>query len=287
MSSPNAHMMSFFIEFCNALPLFGVHSDAEWEAIVTEDWLPAFKHPSYLRVDERLVFKVHSGPALKTNCSHNDSLVRSRLDYMRGAVRGAGLGEMAIGAGSSYSDLSDPTTWWGYEYDWKGAYAGVANDTAASAGKVLPWATESSFVRELRAQQADAAATRDRGRYSYVPMVMSGWDPRPWRELRASYAFPSPAEWQCELRAVRDDLRRLRGAGFPTRNGSTLPAFHIYAWNEYVSPTPCCYARCCCCCRGRELTQCVLPPPPPPLPHPYAPAGRRRRHGPLARVELL
>jgi hypothetical protein len=233
MNSPNAHKMSFFIEFCNSLPLFGVHNDSEWEDIITEDWLPAFGHPSYLKVDGRLVFKVHSGPDWKTNCS-SDAVVTQRLDRLRAVVQAAGLGELIIGAGSSYDDISDPTQWWGYDYDWKGAYAGVANDSAAFAGKVLPWSTESGYVRQWRAKQANFAANQGNSKYSFLPMVMSGWDPRPWREHRASYVFPTYQEWTADLQAVRDDLKLLPRVGFPLRNGSVQPAFHIYAWNEYA-----------------------------------------------------
>jgi len=70
MASPEAHRMAFSIEWCNALPLFGVHTDAEWSRMIETDWLPAFRHSSYLRVDDKLVFKVHSGPDfLKANPS--------------------------------------------------------------------------------------------------------------------------------------------------------------------------------------------------------------------------
>lgn len=69
MRSPNAGKMKFLVEYCNALPLFGVHSDDEWETMIRQNWLPAFRHPLYLRVGGNLVLKVHSGPSFKQNCS--------------------------------------------------------------------------------------------------------------------------------------------------------------------------------------------------------------------------
>jgi hypothetical protein len=59
MTSPSCSRMKFFIEWCNAAPLFSVLNESDWETMV-RDWLPAFKHPSYLRVGGALVFKVIS-----------------------------------------------------------------------------------------------------------------------------------------------------------------------------------------------------------------------------------
>ena len=198
MASANAHRISFFIEWCIALPLFGVHDDSEWERMVSENWIPAFRHDSYLRVDGRLVFKVISGPAMKQNCSMSDGLVHARWERMRAMVRAEGLGEMIIGVGSVISDLTDPSAWWGYRYDWKGTYAGVANDEASFTGRVLPWRNESAYIRDYRRQQAYTAsnisARRTKGAnysLSYVPMLMSGWDPRTsLKPLRHSTLLP-------------------------------------------------------------------------------------------------
>jgi hypothetical protein len=63
-------------------------------------------------------------------------------------------------------------------------------------------------------------------------MVVSGWDPRPWREKRASFAFPTDAEWEADLRLVQTQLGAVdSNLGFPLSSGSVQPAFNIYAWN--------------------------------------------------------
>jgi len=49
---------SFFISLCNTAPLFVVQNESDWKAMIYRDWLPAFHHPSYLRIDNRLVFKI-------------------------------------------------------------------------------------------------------------------------------------------------------------------------------------------------------------------------------------
>lgn len=232
MASSNADKMRFYIEWCNAVPFY-ITDDAEWRRIVVDDWLPAFRHESYLRVDGALVFKVHSGPDMKFNCNKSDDCVSRRLDELRATVRAAGLGEMIIGAGSAYNDASDPAKWWGYPYNFTNFYCGVAQDNASFTGKVLPWANESDYISSWRLKQSVAAQAR--GGITYVPSVVSGWDPRPWREMRASYVFPTNDEWVAEVEAVLDNLREFRTGGFPTRGGvnDTQPAFSIYAWNEF------------------------------------------------------
>ena len=226
MASEEAHRMAFIIEWCTlALPLFGVHTDTEWHRMIETDGLPAFRHPSCLRVDGKLVFKVHSGPDFMANSSSSPAAhnaVEQRLNALREAVRGVGLGEMIIGAGSTIDDTSDPAQWWGYEYNFTHAYSGVAQDDARWAGRVLPWRNESGYIREWRRKQAAAAAAvaSSQHRRSYVPTVVSGWDPRPWRERRASYTFPTAIEWRDELSMIASEMQNHGNMGFPIDGGA-------------------------------------------------------------------
>ena len=246
-ASANAPKMRFFIEWCNAHPLFTVHNESEWRTMVMRDWVPAMKHPSYLRVGGALLFKVHdAGSFLKYGCGGNRTLAGTRLDYLRSAVRGAGLGEMVIGAGAAPRDMT-AASWWATDcakrnnnggqdgtcYDWVGLYCALDHDDPAYEGMVLPWANESAYVSTNRAQHATAHGV------PFVPVVVSGWDPRPWHEARASFAFPSSSEWTADLRRVQADLvSSARGGisnlGLPLLNGSLQPVFNIYAWNEFA-----------------------------------------------------
>lgn len=200
--------------------------------MIHQDWIPAFHHPSYLRIGGNLVFKIHNGPQFKQNCSKSDELVAKRLNRLREVVRSEGLGELLIGAGSGMKDLSDPTVWWGYPYNFTNIYGAVANDDVSFMGQVLPWANESAYVREWREKHRQAAEAS--GHYSHVPNVMSGWDPRPWHERRASYVFPTASEWEAELSMMARDLQNAPSFGFPLPDGSRQPAFSIYAWNEFA-----------------------------------------------------
>jgi hypothetical protein len=91
IASPEAHRMRFFIEYCNS-PRFSAEGDGQWaECIPT--WVQAMKNRSYLRVDGRLVFKVHGiNEFLRAN-DNDIETCRRRLDILRRAVRDAGLGD--------------------------------------------------------------------------------------------------------------------------------------------------------------------------------------------------
>lgn len=107
----------------------------------------------------------------------------------------------------------------------------MADDDPSFTGQVFPWAQESAYVQEWRVKHRDAAVKS--AAYAHVPNVMSGWDPRPWHERRASYIFPTATEWETELQVMARDLWNAPSMGFPLPDGSRQPAFSIYAWNEF------------------------------------------------------
>lgn len=57
LASTNAGMLHFMVEYCNA-EAFSATNDAQWADCVAV-WVKALRHPSALRVDGRLVFKIH------------------------------------------------------------------------------------------------------------------------------------------------------------------------------------------------------------------------------------
>lgn len=71
----------------------------------------------------------------------------------------------------------------------------------------------------------------------YVPIVIAGFDPRPWEEPAPSFAHPSQEEWKQALSQARDfvEAEENRKFGFPDATSGTgvQPAVIIYAWNEY------------------------------------------------------
>ena len=88
--------MKFFIEYCNHPP-FEIKSEEQWARDVST-WIQAMRHPSYLKVGGRAVFKVHAGWPFVEQSGGMESATQ-RLEDFRKAARQAGVGELLIGGG--------------------------------------------------------------------------------------------------------------------------------------------------------------------------------------------
>lgn len=238
IASKNAREMKFCIEYCNAAN-FSARDEAQWNDCVST-WVAAMKHPSYLRVDGRLVFKVHSVTQfLRT---HNDDLAlcRQRLDTLRNAVRKAGLGEMIIGVGVSGQTPPLGKAWPPADlFDFTATYMCVP--------KVEPQPEDYPYSLVARQRQT-AVNNRVNDPIPWMPYVAAGWNPRPWAHPhgaahhRTFFAFPTRTQFTDELKAVEDALSRNPSLGLPRTDGTRQKAFTIYAWNEFgeggiVAPT--------------------------------------------------
>lgn len=239
LASPNADKMQFCIEYCNA-PDFSAGTDEEWNAAVAT-WVEAMKHPSYLRVDGRLVFKVHGiSQFLKTN--NNDyELCQKRLDTLRDAVRDASLGEMIIGVGVGAPTPPLGLRWPPAElFDFTATYMGVPKDVEAQETD-YPYATLAEKTRTWRENRVSDPLP-------WMPYLAAGWNPRPWTYPTAPahyqrfFEFPTRAEFTDELKAMKESLDKHPSLGLPKKDGTQQKAFTIYAWNEFgeggiVAPT--------------------------------------------------
>jgi len=133
------------------------------------------------------------------------------------------MGSGAIGADWPASSL----------FDFSNTYMDVP---AAAAGEgPRPYAELAAAVRGWRRQQSASAVP-------YVPFVASGWDPRPWRDPRPAFAFPTRDEFEAELRQAAADLDATPRFGLPLPGGGRQKSLTIYAWNEFgeggiVAPT--------------------------------------------------
>lgn len=224
--SSNASRMSFYISLCNSPP-FAVEDDSQWQSIIEQDWLPALAHPSYLRIDGRLVLKFIDAPGFfQRDCNASRPCVDRRLDYLRSRVAAAGLGELLLGAGTPPNFYITNTTrdlGVADQYAWSGLYGIVPDLTPL---QVYPWAALANASREVRLQHAAQPIP-------FLGHGMSGWDARPWGgEDRPVFAFPTDAEWRAYLAQLGADVQA-HSLGFPRRNGSVQPAFNLYAWNEF------------------------------------------------------
>jgi len=231
IDSPEAGRMKLMIEFCNHPP-FEVKTDEEWKNCL-EAWIPAFRHPSYLHVGGKLVFKVHGAHHFWVQNGQDLDRCRAQLETLREAVRKEGLGEMLIGAGVGSGGTIGPDHPFARLFDFTCTYM----DVPAIEQK------DEDYPYEVLAEQARKGREEHcKDAIQYVPYVPAGWNPKPWKDPRPSFAFPTKEQWEKELRRVAKDLRECGNFGFPLPDGGRRKAFTIYAWNEFgeggiVAPT--------------------------------------------------
>jgi hypothetical protein len=231
VSSPVAHRMRFMIEFCNHPP-FEVKTDEEWSRCL-EAWMPAFRHPSCLRVGGKIPFKVHGAYHFYMQNNQDIDRCREQLDALRRAVRDAGLGEMLIGGGVGSGGSIAPEHPYAQLFDFTCTYMDVPS--LERKEEDYPYETLAEMARNGRKEHCDDAIP-------YVPYVPAGWNPKPWRDPRPSFSLPNRKQWERELIQVADDLKSCEKMGLPLPDGGRRKMFTIYAWNEFgeggfVAPT--------------------------------------------------
>lgn len=182
LASTNAARMSFTLEFVNHPP-FDLAADAEWEAACRE-WCSAMKHPSYLKIDGRPVFKIHGMDYFYRQNGEEPNRVKSRLDTLRQTAEKLGLSRPLISSGVMPGGV--PSAAKLTPFDFVTTYMDMPN---------LPQKQE-PYPYELLLKHAEDGWMRYAKHSSkpYVPYLPAGWDPRPWRDPRASFAFPTREE---------------------------------------------------------------------------------------------
>jgi hypothetical protein len=231
MASPEAKRLRFIIEFCNHPP-FAAATDEDWNHCV-QIWLKALRHPSYLRVGGRLVFKVHGGDYFLQQNGGDAGRARARLEALRQAARQAGLGEMLIGGGVGAAERIGPEHPLATIFDFTATYMEVP--ALKQTVEDYPYDRLARVAREARQSHATDALP-------YVPYLAAGWCPRPWDDPRACFKFPTRAEWEAELRGMKSGLDSGANLGLPLPGGRRQKLFTLYAWNEFgeggiVAPT--------------------------------------------------
>jgi hypothetical protein len=195
-------------------------------------FIEAFKHPSYLRVGDRPVLKIHSGHYVLKNAGDDPNHLRERIRRLRNLAREAGLGEIIIGIGTYYDDPLIHQPWFRKIFDYASYYMAVP--------PVEPKETDYSYdvladyTRALRLFHASTDIP-------FVPHLAAGWNPRPWKDPRPRFELPDRHQWKNALTLMRADLELYPNLGFPTPTGRRK-AFTIYAWNEFgeggfIAPT--------------------------------------------------
>jgi len=229
INSPESWRMKFMLEFCNT-GCFSAQTDAEWMGVVAR-WEPYLRHPSYLRVNGKLVLQIHDGGTFWVNSGQNLAKAQWRLNYLRNMCENVwGIGQMLIGVGSPAPSASGS---WEVQagFDWKTIYGHP--DVAPYSPTLYPYSVLADAVRVERASHSNDVIP-------YLPMVMEGWDARPWKSYdntRPNFQKASNAEFEAELLAAKQIAEASSVFGFPGQ-----PAISIYNWSEYgeggyIAPT--------------------------------------------------
>lgn len=231
MKSPQANRMKFCIEFCNHSP-HGVKTEKDWRECV-DTWTEIMKHPSYLRIGGRLLFKVHGCGTMWSDCGNSLERVAAWIEILRNRVRQEGLGEMIIGAGNPGVTV------------WQDHWAGEVFDFSCdymSFPKYLEKKNECYKYDKLATHLQSIRAGHRFDTIPYMPFIAAGFDPSPWKDERPAFMPPTREQWKRELRFIAKDLNNIHNLGVPLPDGQLCKIFTIYAWNEfgeggYIAPT--------------------------------------------------
>jgi len=221
MLASNRNRMKFNINIVDAAPTT-IDSDAEWEQ-VADMLLPYLNDSQYLRIN---------GNPLITNFNAA-GMTQTNYDYFQQIAQAAGITEVVFaanvaGSASLYKYVTryNAVLGWGggeveYPYQSLTEYVEGNDDWAPGV-----WNTDSDGM----------AATQ-----SYIPMVMSGWDARPW-DTPPSWYFNNPALGHTPDAFAAHLQKALDWIDDNPTLATAERLVMVYAWNEfgeggYIAPT--------------------------------------------------
>ena len=230
IASPNAKRMNFYIEFVNHPPC-EVRTEQEWQECLAA-WSDMFKHPSYLKIGNRLVFKIHGAGHFMDQNDKDIARCKAQIKSLRETARKATGLEMIIGGGVMAQGVAagNPVT--------------ELFDFTCTYGDIPPLVQrKENYPYEILADVGRAARFNHcRDPIAYMPYLMAGWNPGPWPDNRAYFELPTREQWSLELKRMKEDLLVYPNMGLPLPDGTLQPAFTCYAWNEFgeggfIAPT--------------------------------------------------
>jgi hypothetical protein len=221
LRSPENHRIRFTIEYVNHAP-FAIVDDASWEN-TCRTWCAAMRHPSYLKVGGRPVFKVHGLHAFRLQNPDAPTQVGHRIRTLRNIAQQAGLPNPLIGAGASPLGVPLPEAL--APFDFVTTYMEVPR--LEQQAELYPYEKLLDVAEKGWKDYATHCSK------PYIPYLPAGWDPRPWKDPRPSFQLPNHRQWQAALNSVKLTLEQHETLGLPTPQGRQK-LFLIYAWNEFA-----------------------------------------------------
>jgi hypothetical protein len=220
--------MKFTIEYVNHPP-FGITSEGDWEQACRE-WCGIMKDPNYLRIDDRPVFKIH-GLQFFVEQSGGTRQASERVEMLRRIAKESGLNDPLISSGITSGPMLSREK--AEPFDFLTTYMDVPN--VPRRAELYPYQTLLKLATDL---WSNAATNSPK---PYVPYLPAGWDPRPWKDPRASFEMPTRAEWLAALESALKAMDENERLTIPSKSGP-VKMLLIYAWNEFgeggiVAPT--------------------------------------------------
>lgn len=203
---------------------------------VAERWVTEyFTDPDYVRIDGRPVFFLYGSTEFFERY-RTDARVNAALAELRRAARAHGLPGVFVVAGLDTGDF--------WNYPPGEPTAGERYDAATQyAYWVEPVAGEHSYAELAAVAREQWRDTSTTAAHPYIPVVLAGWDPRPWDE----HAPGVGVVWH---RRTPADVAGLlsEAIGWSTSHpseridGADGPLVLLTAWNElgegmYIEPT--------------------------------------------------
>jgi hypothetical protein len=150
---------------------------------------------------------------------------------LRRIAKESGLNDPLVSSGITSGPM--PSAEKAAPFDFLTTYMDVPN--LPQRASLYPYATLLKLATDL---WSNAAANSPK---PYVPYLPAGWDPRPWKDPRASFEMPTREEWLDALRSARKAMDENERLSVPAKEGR-VKMLLIYAWNEFgeggiVAPT--------------------------------------------------
>ena len=222
MNSKENGRMKFCVEYCNHPP-FSLVPQKEWDE-ACELWCEAFAHPSYLKPNGKILFKVHGHDYLMAQFGGVPGAARRLSELREKAKNRTGL-DMIITSGVTQGN--DPLRLRGdmeAGIDFFSTYMDIPPDE--------PVEVDYDYER-LFGLAEDMAEKYGLAGVSYQPYFPAGWNPRPWHDPRPCYALPGRVQIAECVKKLMEIIDRYDCLGISERGFGRVKAFTVYAWNEY------------------------------------------------------